>query len=91
VEVNYHPINKSLALAKGAKKYFDKTEIKNINIITADKHSGRSYLNFKNCLEENIEVGCIPVKRDIPEKTSLYDGIDERVSLLVTWMYWWFH
>jgi len=91
VEVNYHPFNKSLALAKGAKKYFSKTEVKNINIITANKHSTRSYLNFKNCLEENIEVGCIPGNREIQEKTSFYDGIDERVSLILTWIYWWFN
>lgn len=91
VEINYDPFNKSLALAKGAKKYFSKTEVKAINIITANKHSSRSYLNFKNCLEENIEVGCIPGNRNIQKKTSLYDRIDERVSLLLTWIYWWFN
>lgn len=91
VEVNYDPFNKTLALAKGAKKYFSKTDVKNINLITASKHSTRSYLNFKNCLEENIEVGCIPGNSEIQEKKSLYEGIDERVSLLLTWIYWWFH
>jgi hypothetical protein len=90
VEVDYDSFNKTLALAKGAKKYFSHTEVKNINIITANKHSSRSYLNFKNCLEENIEVGCIPENSEIQEK-SLFAGIDERVSLLSTWIYWWFH
>ncbi len=90
VEVDYDSFNKTLALAKGAKKYFSHTEVKNINIITAKKHSSRSYLNFKNCLEENIEVGCIPGISAVQEK-DLFEGIDERVSLLSTWIYWWFH
>ncbi|MCK5705776.1 MAG: hypothetical protein KAI29_31720 [Cyclobacteriaceae bacterium] len=91
VEVDYDPFNKSLALAKGAKKYFRKTEVKNINIFTANIHSRRSYLNFKNCLDENIELGCIPGNGDIRGRTSLYEGFDERISLLLTWIYWWFH
>jgi hypothetical protein len=91
IEVNYDSYNKTLALAKGAKKYFRNTEIKNINIITVNKHSRRSYLNFKNCLGKNIEVGCIPFKTIIEEEKSFFESIDERVSLLFSWIYWWFH
>ncbi len=91
IEVDYDPFNKTLALAKGAKKYFNKTEVRNFNIITAKKHSRRSYLNFKNCLEENINVGCIPQEAPEKENYSLYDGLDERISVFLTWIYWWFY
>jgi hypothetical protein len=89
IDVHYDPFNKTLAYAKSAKKYFHNTKITNINVITTKKHSRRSYLNFKNCLEDNkIEVGCIP-ENDIKRETSLYNGIDERISLLLTSIYWW--
>jgi hypothetical protein len=91
VEVNYEPLNMTLALAKGAKKYLGGTEMNSINIITAYKHSRRSYLNYKNCFGDNIEVGCIPGNRYINKNSSIYDGMDERVSLFFTWIYWWFH
>lgn len=91
IEVNYDSFNKSLALAKGAKKYFSNTEVENINIITTKAHSGRSYLNFKNCLDKNIEVGCIPININFLKNHSFYVRIDERLSLLLTWIYWWFH
>lgn len=91
IEVDYDNFNRSLALAKGAKKYFEKTEITNINVITVDMHARRSYLNFKNCLEGNIEVGCFPGNSDTQRSTSVYEGIDERISLLLTWIYWWIY
>ncbi|WP_143525174.1 carbohydrate-binding domain-containing protein [Labilibacter marinus] len=91
VETPYCPINKTLAMAKGAKEYFNKTDIQNLNIITATEHSSRTYLNFKNCLQENMEVGCIPSEKSIQNKKSFYSGIDERISLTLTWMYWWFN
>lgn len=91
IEVNYDSFNKTLALAKGAKIYFSNSEVKNINIITAKNHSRRSFLNFKNCLEKKVKVGCIPRKDDTQNKFSLPVGIDERISLILTWIYWWFH
>ena len=83
--------NKTLALAKGAQMYFSKNEVKNINILTMNNHSNRSYINFKNCLERNMEVGCIPVKTNIEKKTPFLGGLDARGSLLLTWIYWWIH
>jgi len=91
VEVEYDSFNKSLAIAKGAKQYFFSTEINSINIFTTTIHSRRSYFNFKNCLKKNIEVGCIPGNSNKQKEASLYGGFDERISLLATWIYWWFH
>ena len=91
IEVTEESFSKTLALAKGAEKYFSKNGIKNINIITANKHSSRSYLNFRKCLEKNTEVGCIPVATFVDNETSIPAGLDERISLLISWIYWWFH
>lgn len=91
IQTNYQRPNRTLALAKGAKKYFQNSKIENINILTTNTHSRRSYINFKNCLE-NINVGCIPRGDEILRKeSSVYNCIDDRVSLILTWIYWWFH
>ena len=91
VQVDYDSFNKTLALAKGAKRHFSHSGIESLNIITTTKHSTRSYLNFKNCLKDYMVVGCIPIHDDIFEDKSLYARLDERGSLLLTWIYWWFH
>lgn len=84
------PYNKSIAIAKGAKDYFAQSKIKRINIITIRNHSSRSYLNFKNAVK-NVEFGCIIIHNHSEFENSLKFKIDERISLLLTWMYWWFH
>ncbi|MBN1186777.1 MAG: hypothetical protein JXB49_31150 [Bacteroidales bacterium] len=91
IEVGYASFNRTLALAKGAKKHFNNSKVKSINIITVNNHSRRSYINFNNCLEKNMKVGCIPLSPVVKKEVSFLGGLDGRVSLLLTWMYWWFH
>jgi hypothetical protein len=82
--------NKSIAIAKGAEEYFGQSNIESINIITIRNHSGRSVFNFKKAIR-NIEFGSIIINNHSEYENSLMYRIDERMSLLFTWMYWWFH
>lgn len=90
VKSNSSSHNNTLTLANTARKYFLTTNIKNVNVITPDFHSRRSYLNFKNCLKNVVEIGCIPMKTEKKKRKRL-NKIDDRVSLLFTFLYWGFH
>lgn len=93
IPLNYIRDNKTKAIAQGAERYFASSTIRDLNIITSEGHSRRSYINFHNCLaENNIDVGCIsvtaPQLRDDSMKRKIYLAIDKRVSLVGTWAYW---
>jgi len=38
-----------------------------------------------------METGCISAPIEQQKKDSFYQKIDDRVSLLLTWVYWCFH
>ena len=82
--------NKSTTIANSAKDYFEHSDISGINIITPKHHSRRSCINFRNAVK-NIDFGCYTTANSSKYENSLYLKIDARVSLLFTWMYWWFH
>jgi uncharacterized SAM-binding protein YcdF (DUF218 family) len=90
IKVNQKNNNNTFTLATAAKAYFITSKIKNANVITPDFHSRRSYLNFKNCLKDSLEIGCIPINTNLT-KNTLQNNIDERASLLFTMMYWAFY
>ena len=92
IPLAYTSQNKTKAIAEGAAKYFSSTTIENLNIITNDGHSRRSYINFRNCLTEtHIELGCISVYvkgGDNSLKERIFQELNQRFSLAGTWVYW---
>lgn len=92
VESKYKALNRTLALANLAGNYLKNTEIEDLNIFTTTYHSRRTYLNFRNCINENIRIGCIASdSENKPRWFKFTRNLDERISLLYSWVYWWFN
>lgn len=91
--------NRTLANAKAIKKWLDNSDIKikKVDVITANNHSRRSYVNYKNALK-GTEVGIISPLQSDANCVTLRSGkqeakfyLEELASLLVTYLYWIFH
>ena len=94
----YTEINKTLANSLALGKYINANgkDFKKINIITTEKHSHRSYVNYKNTVK-NAKVGIIPISEtdvtceDRKTKNNELLIVDEKISLAITRLYWLFH
>lgn len=75
--------NKTKAYAQAASEFLNASSIESINLVTAEKHSRRSFINFRAQLKKEIELGCVPVENKV--KNPFINTIDERISLLFTW------
>jgi hypothetical protein len=91
-ETNNELLNNTLALSKKAGNFFKNSKIKDLNIYANSHHSGRTFLNFRNCIKKDIKIGCIATdSENDPDWFMFYENVDERISLFFSWVYWWFN
>lgn len=75
--------NNTKSYAQAATEFLNASSIESINLVTAEKHSRRSFINFRAQLKKEVKLGCIPIPTK--GKNRFIHGIDERASLLYTW------
>lgn len=82
--------NITLYLSKAAGLYFQNHPQKDFLIATTMMHSHRTYLNFKNSLSKETNLGCMAIKVEYGKKERI-NKTDEIFSLIFSYLYWLFN